>query len=368
MEKTKIKGIFIKKMADGTEAFIVRFKFFGKTYPLKNFTKLYNCKSLSQTKSKLDSIKEKIRENKDPFLIKKGNSLNDLFYETLDNFIKTKKWKENTTAKIYKNYYEKVIKKKIGYKKLKDITYSDLEQIKNSIGHTKGSYQNRLKVILKPIFLEGIKRKEISENPISLLATERVDKKEKMDNRTLENNLEIVKKIYNTIPEYEAQYSYLRDELKIFFYLVLLTAHRYGELLQLTKEDIYLEENLISSPKEITKTKEIYKFPLPKECKEYFEKIDKGLLFPNLKYGSMYMIFQRLVEKSKIKLMRNKKITIHDTRTLMLNIMIKNCKIDSRLADFCLEHKQNKTLEHYINFDYESKVESFNKYWELIRN
>jgi hypothetical protein len=48
--------------------------------------------------------------------------------------------------------------------------------------------------------------------------------------------------------------------------------------------------------------------------------------------------------------------------------MIKNCKIDSMLADYCLDHKQNGVIDHYLNFDYSSKVEAYNKYWTLIRS
>lgn len=366
MEKTKARGIFIKKMSDGSEAYMVRFKYLGKTYPIKNFTKLFGCRTLADTKKKLVAVKIDIDDNKDPFKTI-GDSLNDLFYERLELCVKNGIWEKGTTAKIYKEYYESIIKKPIGHKKLSKITYQDLKKIKESISYSKGSYQNRLKRILKPIFDEGITRGEIFKNIVEDLKTEKVEKKEKISNRSLDDNLTIVRKLYNTIPEYRAQYGYLREELRFFLYLTLLTSHRYGELLKLTKEDVYIEENMIVSQSDITKTDEIYKFPLPEECKEYFESIETGLLFPNLNYGSMYMIFQRLVQKSNIRLFRGKKITIHDTRTLMLNIMIKHCKIDSRLADYCLEHKQSDVIEHYLDYDYEDKVESFNKYWDLIR-
>ena len=79
------------------------------------------------------------------------------------------------------------------------------------------------------------------------------------------------------------------------------------------------------------------------------------------------MIFQRIVQKSEINLFQNKKITIHDTRSLMLNLMIKN-GIDSRLADNCLDHKQPSIIEHYLDFSYNEKVKAFEKYWNLIRN
>ena len=35
--------------------------------------------------------------------------------------------------------------------------------------------------------------------------------------------------------------------------------------------------------------------------------------------------------------------------------MMRDCKIDSRLADFCLEHYQGKVISHYLDFTYEDK-------------
>ncbi|MCK5111212.1 MAG: hypothetical protein KAQ94_06795 [Arcobacteraceae bacterium] len=47
--------------------------------------------------------------------------------------------------------------------------------------------------------------------------------------------------------------------------------------------------------------------------------------------------------------------------------MIRECKIDSMLADYCLEHKQSGVIEHYLDFNYEDKKSAFDKYWELVR-
>lgn len=40
---------------------------------------------------------------------------------------------------------------------------------------------------------------------------------------------------------------------------------------------------------------------------------------------------------------------------------------DSRLVDFCLEHKQNDVIDHYLDLSYKSKVKVFKEYWSLIR-
>jgi len=45
----------------------------------------------------------------------------------------------------------------------------------------------------------------------------------------------------------------------------------------------------------------------------------------------------------------------------MLNVFIKECKIDSILADYCLDHLQSQIVEHYLDFDYKNKTEPYNK-------
>lgn len=363
--KTSYKGITIKKMKDGSEAVMVRFKYLGKIYPVKNFTKLYDCRTASQGFDKLQEIKSLIRKNQDPFA-SIGDSLNDIFYHRLEKNVKNGTWKAKTTGKQYRDYYQSVIENVIGHKKINKITFEDIGRIENSISHSKGAYQNRLKRILNPIFKEALTRREIYVNPLDIVKTKKVEKKEKIKFRSLDDNLTIVRKIYKTIPQYQAQYKNMREELQIFLYLILLTGHRYGELIQLTTDNVYLKHNKIISDSEITKTNEYYEFPIPKECYEYISSVKDGKLFPNLTYGSIYMIFQRLIKKSEIELIKGKKISVHDTRTLMLNIMIKN-GIDSMLSDYCLDHKQSGVVEHYLDFDYEDKVRAYNVYWSVIR-
>ena len=89
----------------------------------------------------------------------------------------------------------------------------------------------------------------------------------------------------------------------------------------------------IISPKEITKTKTEYHFPLPQECVEYIKNCKTENLF-TIKRGSVYLLFQNLLSLTKIEIYKNKRLSLHDTRKLMMSVMIKELKIDSRLVDF----------------------------------
>lgn len=362
----KYPGISIKEMKDGSKHIMVRFKFNGKIYPVKNFTKLFGSKTQTNAFNKLQEVKQEISKGRDPFIVSL-TTLNHIYDERVKTMVKTGEWKAST-PKNYNYFYDRYIRKTIGYKKLSKITYENLKSIyDNELAHVENSTKNTLKLILRPIFVEEIKKGNIYVNVIDMLETYTIPVRERLELRVDEKNLEIVRKLYQVIPLYKTKSQLQQEEFTAFLYMCLLTAHRYGELMQLTKEDCYIDPQMIIAPKTITKTKEDYKYPIPDECMEYISSIEKGLIFPTLKRGSVYQVFQRVVKLSGISVYKNKKISLHDTRRLMLSIMIKDLKIDSVLADNCLNHKQRGVINHYLSFDYEDIKGSYLKYWDLIR-
>ncbi len=50
----------------------------------------------------------------------------------------------------------------------------------------------------------------------------------------------------------------------------------------------------------------------------------------------------------------------------MMNIMIRDCNVDSIIADYCLEHQQDGSKSYYLDPSYEDKVEAFEKFWNKI--
>jgi len=359
------KGISTKTLKNGNKAIMVRFKHQCKTYPVKNFTKLFGCKTEDQANTKLAEVKVLISQGKNPFLTT-PNTLNDLWYQRLQKKKKSGEWRQ-ITIDNYSYYYDAHIKKVIGHKKLSKITYSDLEKILENMGKKQAGTKNNLKKLLLPIFETAIKNDDLQNNIIKRLETFKIDTDKDLDIVCKDDSLSIIKKLYNAIPIYKVHCKAQEQEIKMFLYMVVLTAHRIGELLQLKKENVVMEEKVIISPAEITKTKKDYKFPIPSECLEYIDRIESGLLFPTIKRGSLYAIFQRLLKLTDIKFYNNKTLSMHDTRTLMLSIMITDCKIDSRLADSCLNHTQKGVIKHYLSFGYKDKKKAYKKYWKVIK-
>lgn len=360
-----LKGIKEKILSDGSKHIYVRFKYRGVTYPVKNFTRLFGCTTPTTAKEKLDEIKVEIAKNRDPFATS-FNTLNEIFEERVRQKVQSGDW-NHSTPKNYTYFYDKHIRKAIGSKKIENITYDNLKKVHNNILGVEKSTKNTLKMILRPIFTEEVKKGNIDRNIIDDLETYNMPVREKLNLRTSEKDIDIVRKLYNEIPNYNALKKTQQVEVRMFLYLALLTAHRFGELLKLTREDCYLDDKIIVSPASITKTKEDYKFPIPKELMEYIQSIESGLIFPTLKRGGIYAIFQRLVDNADIKLYKDKRISLHDTRRLMLTIMIRNLKIDSVLADSCLNHKQRGVINHYLSFDDDDIKKAYKKYWKFIR-
>lgn len=361
----KYQGISTKKLKNGSTAIMVRFKYHSTIYPVKNFTKLFGCKTQKSANNKLNQVKALISDGVDPFS-NTPYTLNDIWYERLEIKKKAGDWKQ-ITIENYSYYYEAHIKKVLGQKKLNKITYEDLEKVLNNIADRQGGTKNTLKKLLYPIFEDAIKKGHLNENITKKLNTHKSGNDKNIGLRTNEEGLSIVRKLYNAIPNYKVHCKAQEQEFKTFLYMVVMTAHRIGEIMQLKKEDVILEEKKIISPPSITKTKEYYHFPIPKECLEYIKNIESGLLFPTIKRGSLYAIFQRLLKLTDIKFYEGKTLSMHDMRRLMLTVMISNCKIDSRLADSCLSHKQTGTIRHYLSFTFKDIKKSYKKYWKKTR-
>ena len=387
-------GISKKKLKNGTECIMVRFKLYGKIYPIKNFTNLYGITELDEANEKLSAIKLDIKKGHDPFNVK-GVTLNEHYNHRKAKMRKENKWRDST-IKNYDTFYDNHIKKNIGHLKLDKIDYKDLTNITDNMTNSSAVHKNTLYRILNPIFNEAIKHKEITENPASHLVLEKNKQRESLTTRVREDNLKIIVKLYKAIMEYNAKKPlHIQNEIREYFKFLLLTGHRYGEVILLRKENIYLDTNEILAPKHTTKTNEEYKYPIPPDSLAYIKSIESGLIFPNMNYDTVRGMFERIVygynkyakkpdkrniqanEKynykthnynkgAGIKMYNNKTISTHDIRSIMLNTMVKDCKIDATLADFCLEHKQSGVIKHYLHYSYKDKVKAFKKYWKTI--
>jgi len=361
------KGIFSKKLTSGTTHIYARFNYDGIAYPNKNFTKLYGCETEYSAKLKLDEIKILIGKGKNPFA-KTYSTLKEIFEDRKEQQVKNGYW-VYSTARSYAYFFKNHINKEIGYKKIEKITYEDIMKIIDKFRKDQTGSKNTIIDILKPIFKEEFKKGNIQENIMLKIDKYTVKvQKENLQNRTSMKNIEIMRSLYNAISNLHGSKPMNLEKHKMFLYMLILTAHRFGELTQLERKNCLLNENKIIAPKEITKTREEYHYPIPDECIEFVKTAPNGKLWYVPRGGTAIRLFNRLLNRAKIKTYENHTITMHDTRKIMISIMINDLGIDSRLADYCLDHKPQGTIKHYLEFTYDDKVKAYKKYWNYIKN
>lgn len=365
-------GISKKVMHDGSINILVRFKYKNISYNNKNFTKLFGSKTEKQAYNKLQEIKVEISKGNNPFIETK-ETLNDLWDERYERKVRNGEWNE-TTARGYKYFYNAHIRELIGWKKISKIDYSDLEKVDDKLAYRQGGSKNQFKRMMNSLFDDCLKKGLITKNIILDIKTHQEGKAKNIEQISNEDFLSIVRKMYAGIPSFKIQNNWgikTEEEIieyRMFLYMILLTAHRYGEILKLKKENVVLIENKIISPKTITKTKEDYHFPIPIECRAYIESIESGLLFPTINKSAIWHVYQRYIRDCGINVYEGKKLSIHDTRRLMLSVMIMDCGIDSRLADSCLNHKQKGVIKHYLHFQYKDIEGAYQKFWKKVRD
>ncbi|MBW6487703.1 tyrosine-type recombinase/integrase [Sulfurimonas sp.] len=364
--KNKFSGIRTQIFKNGTVNIMVRLRHNGTKYNEVNYTKYFGCKTEQEAYDETVLVRKRIDEGKDP-LNKSKDILNDIWEEWSQLKLDSGDWKQGTYT-TYTTHYNKRIREVIGWKRISLITYMDVSDIFLNMKRLSHSSKSFIKLILYPLFEECVKRKIIHENVVEkLIIPKNKDKKRKLSNISPDSSLEIVKKLYNAIPRFEPTHKkHTTLEIQSMFYLLLMTAHRVGELSKLESHMIDFDNTKIISPPKITKTRDYYHFPFPKEV-ENFLKNQEGLIFPNVNTRTLLNRLNELVLLAGVKFNGNHKLTLHDTRRLMMSVMLDNCHIDSRLADECLNHQQQGMITNYIDLKYPNVEKAFFKYWEVVR-
>lgn len=360
---TKYNGVSTKIGENGQRAILVRFQHLGTRYPVKNFTTIFGVKTEKQAYDKLQEIKVLISQGQDPFS-SSSNTLDEVWDKWVVKKSSAKEWSDITTSNS-KYFYNAYIKKSIGHKRINKITYIDLMDIIDSMQKENGT-KNTLKRLLKPLFDDQIKKGNLQENVINKISTlKEPPSKQPLSKRTSEKPLDILRKLYKAIPEYNKTYKSIA--IKAIMHMCLFTAHRTGELRKIKRRDINLNTMRVISPSSITKTKVDYHYPLPPELKSYVEALEnEDIVFP-ISRGSMSAIFDRWLDIAKIELFDGKRLSWHDFRRMMVTVMVTDCKIDSMLADACLEHSPEGVKKHYFHFTYEDKCNAYQQYWDKIK-
>lgn len=365
----KYNGITTKIHSKTKEkSIMVRFQYLGTIYPVKNFTKLFGCKSETQAYNKLQEIKLLISQGKNPFTKESTDlTINSLWNEWFKRKVASGDWGE-VVQKNYTYYYNAHIKLLIGGIRIDKIKFSDIEKVTSKLIGLSAYQRNTFKKLMKPMFAYQIKLGNIESNIFDKLDTvkdKNIGSKTKFETRSKDKPLEILKKLYQCIKQYGRTYK--AESIQLQMYMALFTGHRIGELQSLKRKHIDTEEMKILAPASNTKTKDAYVYPLPEEALSYINNMDSEQSIIPISRNSNSGIYKRWAKLANIHTYEGESFTWNDFRRLQMHVMITNCGIDSALADACLEHKPQGIMRHYIGFNYEDKEKAYKKYWNKIR-
>lgn len=368
--KTDEENIYTCETKDGKTHFYLNFEFNNKRYQRKNITKLFKVKTLKEAKKRFGAIVTSIEEGEDPFSSNvRKETIKDVVIDQIEKKKPKYKGKDNSNyKKSLEVFYYKYIDDVIGHLKFDMIRKNHIDEILKKMKHLSAERQGLLNVLLYNEFEKRFRKRAMEENLLYGLNYGSKVKKVKLDIRLNEKLEQVAQKLYTNI----INSSY---RTKLLLLINLMCARRIGEIYELKYQDIKIDDNgtyyVLAHPL-ITKTGIHEKYLLPKEAVELLPedihevKNAKERMFKFHK-NTIYLNYNKLIEKSKIKFNNDFKITSHDSRNIFISLLVKK-GFDSALADGCLSHAASDTKGIYLEVGYEARHNMFEEYWNILRN
>ena len=379
--KEKYKGISSLENADGSIHFYATFMFKGVLYQKKNLSKHWKVRTLTQARDKLDDIKSDLRAGKNPF-VKSEYKVKDIVLKSIDD--REPEGEPSAYKKSLEGFYYNYIHDEIGHLFLDKVDDRHVKKIMKSLKGYRKEYKQNLQILMYKIFEKEFRKGNIKHNPFYDLNYGKHRKKPSFDIRINGPIEDVVRKLYQTALEYDSKY-------RLVLLMSVMTARRIGEIHQLRLENIkkFNGEWYILANKEITKTDEDEKYPLPTEIVKLLplnlledEEYEDTPLF-DFSMSSILLNYKKLVKEAKIDINKkpseDKKIktskdknkyyslTSHDNRKMFLSIL-SSLGTDSDLADRCLSHAGKGGMKDvYLDVPYRIRKEIFEDWWAFLR-
>lgn len=357
--KTKYKGIY-----KSDDEYFVTFSVKGHRYAEKNITKLFGIRTLTQAVDKLAKLKLLAQDGKDPFGLRKTETLDNMVSEYLETC-------SVSHCRKMTGSYQKHVSKDLGHLMINKITRTDIQKIIYKMENQGYKYGTIKKVIqvLKKVFSTALIDRKIEYSPtVKLEYKNTTSKKIPMEVRIDEPIVDVVKKMYLAIQEEPF------IENRIFMLFSLMSARRQSEIHSLKFSDIDFDKDMVLARKETTKTNIEEYYPLAPEIKELLLALksekqgDEIFRYQLRKYSDDYL---DMVEK-KATFKRGKRyseqpIRTHDNRNFLISICSKKWGRDL-IGSLVLSHSDKSDMNQvYFENEYGDKIQIMNYYWNILR-
>jgi integrase len=274
--------------------------------------------------------------------------IDELFELFMQNNPTSESW-DKKRKEIYKRY----VKAEIGSKRLKDIKPLHIGKIISKM-RDKGlsaNTQNKVLVILRPMFEFAIHNKLIKENPAKDIHIKQKDTK-----KIVINAQEKLKKIYQGIMELYADDPYYRA-----FFLFALSGRRKSEILQLRWENIDLKNNYYWIAD--AKPNENQRYDLPPLIREALLELgrkNRGWVFFSFKNPAEHLKKpDRQVDRLK-KHLNMPEFSLHYCRHILASALIEK-GVPTSIVSGVLGHKNATTINKYVSINYHTSTAKANK-------
>ncbi|MEO1928310.1 MAG: tyrosine-type recombinase/integrase [Nautiliaceae bacterium] len=274
--------------------------------------------------------------------------IDELFELFMQNNPTSESW-DKKRKEIYRRY----IKAEIGSKRLKDIKPLHIGKIISKMRDKDLSpnTQNKVLVILRPMFEFAIHNKLIKENPAKDIHIKQKDTK-----KIVINAQEKLKRIYQGIMELYADDPYYRA-----FFLFALSGRRKSEILQLRWENIDLENNYYWIAD--AKPNENQRYDLPPLIKEALLELGvkrKGWVFFSFKNPQEHLKKpDRQVDRPK-KYLDIPEFSLHYCHHILASALIEK-GIPTSIVSGVLGHKNATTINKYVSINYHTSTQKANQ-------
>ncbi|HTX42849.1 MAG TPA: site-specific integrase [Acidobacteriaceae bacterium] len=368
-----LRGFGVRVTPAGVVSFILNYRIHGRQrrITIGGFPEL----SAAAARDEASDLRNQIRKGHDPLEEREKDRNEPTMHALIDDYLQSDLFlqRRSHTQREYRRMIEKIIRKKLGSRRLKAINARDIQQLRVSLAETP--YQaNRVLALLSRMFTYAIKEKWISENPAK--DTERCEEKKREACLTVDQ----IKAFRTALDGYKDQNA--ANALR----LLLLTGARSGETLKAKWEEFDLDRGTWTKPSHHTKQKKTEHVPLSAPALELLRRMRgknaSGPLFPGKgEDGNSRVTLRRVwlqvcknaglatetTKKGKRRTIKkySPTVRIHDLRHTYASHLV-SAGVSLQIVGGLLGHTQPQTTMRYAHLQDDSLRNATNQYARVI--
>jgi integrase len=255
----ELKGFGIRATAAGAKAFILNYRVRGRERRLTIGS--YPAWSVIAARREAERLRREIDRGIDPLGEREAERAAATVNDLADRYLAEHAEPKKRTADADRKMIDRHIRPRLGARKVKDVTFADIDRLHREIGTTAPYAANRVASLLSKAFALSIRWKMRPDNPVK--GIERNPEERRY--RYLAGNE--LRRLTEALANHPSQAA--ANAIR----LLLLTGARRGEVLGATWDQFDLEAGVWTKPSSHTKTKREHRIPLSAPARQLLAEI-----------------------------------------------------------------------------------------------